>query len=126
MFNLSFGEILIIGTVGILVIGPTRLPETARFIGHFIGRIQRQVTSVKADIKREMALEDMKSIHRQYEDAAQDMQNSILKTGEKLQHEVETASDVAPSPADKDAEKPALAGAADGVAPAAAGEDKPA
>lgn len=71
MFSFSFGEILVIATVGLLVIGPERLPETARFLGHLFGRIRRQVSEVRADIRREMQLEDMKSIHREFTDAAQ-------------------------------------------------------
>ena len=70
MFNFSFGEIFVITLVGLIVIGPERLPETARFLGHLIGRVRRQVNSVRADIHREMQLEDMKNIHREFSDAA--------------------------------------------------------
>ena len=69
MFSFSFGEILVIATVGLIVIGPERLPETARFLGHWFGRIRRQVNEVRTDIRREMQLEDMKSIHREFTDA---------------------------------------------------------
>ena len=69
MFDLGFGEILIISTVALLVIGPERLPETARFLGHLFGRVRRQVNEVRTDIRREMQLEDMKSIHREFTDA---------------------------------------------------------
>lgn len=77
MLGISFGEILIIGTIGLIVIGPKRLPETARFLGHLFGRMQRQVNSVKADIRREMALEDMKTIHREYEETARGVKNAF-------------------------------------------------
>ena len=60
MFGISFGEILLIVTVGLIIVGPKRLPETARFIGHLFSRVHRQVNSVKADIRREMDLEDIK------------------------------------------------------------------
>ena len=69
MFSFSFGEILVIATVGLIVIGPERLPETARFLGHLFGRVRRQVNDVRADIRREMQLEDMKHIHREFTDA---------------------------------------------------------
>lgn len=75
MLGISFGEIIIIATIGLIVIGPKRLPETARFLGHVFGRVQRQVNSVKADIRREMALEDMKKIHREYEETARSVKN---------------------------------------------------
>lgn len=77
MLSIGFSELLIIGTVGLIVIGPKRLPETARFLGHLFGRLQRQIASVKADIRREMAVEDMKSIHREYEEAAEKMRGAF-------------------------------------------------
>lgn len=77
MFNISFGEIFLIVTVGLIVIGPQRLPETARFLGHLISRVQRQASSVKADIRREMDLEDLKNIHREYQSAARNAEESF-------------------------------------------------
>jgi len=75
---------LVIGAVGLIVIGPQRLPQTARFIGHFLGRVQRQVASVKADIKREMALEDMKKIHREYEQTAKQVGEVFADTAKQV------------------------------------------
>lgn len=70
MLSISFGEILLIATVGLVVIGPKRLPQAARFAGHLIGRIQRQVRSVKDDIKREMDAADLQNIQQEYQQAA--------------------------------------------------------
>lgn len=84
MLNIGFSEILVIGAVGLIVIGPQRLPQTARFLGHFIGRVQRQVASVKADIKREMALEDMKNIHREYEESAKSVRDSFDEVANQM------------------------------------------
>ncbi|MGI9337314.1 MAG: Sec-independent protein translocase protein TatB [Gammaproteobacteria bacterium] len=75
MFSISFGEILLIATVGLVVIGPKRLPHAARFAGHLIGRVQRQIQGVKADIKREMDAADVQGIREEYQQAAS-------KTGE--------------------------------------------
>ena len=58
MFNFSFGEIFVILAIGLLVVGPERLPETARFLAHWLKRIRRQVGEVQTDIRREMKLED--------------------------------------------------------------------
>lgn len=77
MLGISLGEILIISAIGLVVVGPKRLPETARFLGHLFNRIQRQVNTVKSDIRREMALEDMKSIHRDYTETARGVQNAF-------------------------------------------------
>lgn len=86
MLGISFGEILIIATIGLLVIGPKRLPETARFIGHLIGRVQRQVNSVKSDIRREMAMEDMKSIKEEYQEVGQNMRNVFDQAASGMSH----------------------------------------
>lgn len=75
MLGIGFGEIMLITVIGLIVIGPKRLPETARFLGHLFGRIQRQISEVKRDIKQEMALEDVKNIHNEYKKAAHDMRN---------------------------------------------------
>ena len=84
MLNIGFSELLIIGAVGLIVIGPQRLPQTARFLGHFFGRVQRQVASVKADIKREMALEDMKKIHQEYEQTANQVRDAFADTAKQV------------------------------------------
>jgi sec-independent protein translocase protein TatB len=95
MLGIGFWELAVVGTVALVVIGPGRLPETARFFGHFLGRIQRQISGVKADIRREMALEDMKKIHREYQDTVQSVRQNISDEAE----EVEKAIDPSPSPA---------------------------
>ena len=52
MFDIGFSEIVVIGVVALIVIGPERLPRTARMLGHLFGRLQRYVNEVKADISR--------------------------------------------------------------------------
>ena len=77
MFNISFGEVVVVAVIGLIVIGPKRLPEAARFVGHLLSRVQRQVADVKSDIRREMDLEDLKSIQREYESAARDIKDDF-------------------------------------------------
>ena len=60
MFGLSFSEIIIIALVALIVIGPERLPKTARALGLLMGRAQRYVNDIKSDIEREMHVEDIK------------------------------------------------------------------
>ena len=107
MFNISFGEIFFVAVVGLIIVGPQRLPEAARFIGHLLSRLQRQVASVKSDIRREMDLEDLKSIKREYEDAARGVQSSFSETAEQLRRAVPTEESVLPAPPAAD-EKPAV------------------
>ncbi len=60
MFGLSFSEIIIIALVALIVIGPERLPKTARALGLLMGRAQRYVNDIKSDIEREMHVDDIK------------------------------------------------------------------
>ena len=93
MFNISFGEVFIIAVIGLAVIGPKRLPETARFVGHLVSRLQRQAASVKNDIRREMELEDIKSIHRDYADAKRDAENAFNSEAQKWRSVAKDAED---------------------------------
>ena len=60
MFDIGFSELVLIGLVALIVIGPERLPRVARTAGHLLGRLQRYVSDVKADINREIQLEELK------------------------------------------------------------------
>ena len=70
MFDIGFTQLLLIGVVALVVLGPERLPRVARTIGHLLGRAQRYVGDVKSDIQREMELEQLKDLKTEMEDAA--------------------------------------------------------
>jgi sec-independent protein translocase protein TatB len=73
----SSGELILIGLVALIVIGPERLPKVARMAGHLLGRLQRYVGEVKADINREMQLDDLKKLQQQVVDQAKGMEQSV-------------------------------------------------
>ena len=104
MFDIGFSELLVIGIVALVVIGPERLPRVARTLGHLAGRLQRYVSDVKADINREMELEDLKkvrdSIHETATSFHTSVQSELSKTETDLNQSVEAAV------ADKPAAKP--------------------
>ena len=77
MFDIGFSELLVIAIVALIVIGPERLPKVARTLGHLFGRMQRYVNDVKADISREMELDELKKMQSSMEDAARSFQNSV-------------------------------------------------
>ena len=79
MFDIGFSELLVIGVVALIVIGPQRLPQVARTLGHLFGRMQRYVNDVKADITREMELDELKKMRASMEDAASSFRNSVDK-----------------------------------------------
>ena len=77
MFDIGFSELLVIAVVALIVIGPQRLPKVARTLGHLFGRMQRYVNDVKADISREMELEELKKLQASMEDTARSMRDSV-------------------------------------------------
>jgi sec-independent protein translocase protein TatB len=79
MFDVGFSEILVIGVVALIVIGPERLPKVARTMGHLMGRMQRYVNDVKADISREMELEELRKLQTDMQEAARSIESSVNK-----------------------------------------------
>ena len=77
MFDISFAEIVVIAVVGLIVVGPERLPKVARTLGYLLGRAQRYVADVKSDIQREMELEEFKKLNASMEGAARSMEETI-------------------------------------------------
>ena len=77
MFDIGFSELLVIGVVALIVIGPEKLPRLARTVGHLAGRLQRYVADVKADINREIELEELRKMRDSMQKAASEMQSSV-------------------------------------------------
>jgi sec-independent protein translocase protein TatB len=77
MFDIAFSELLVIGVVALVVIGPERLPKVARTLGHLFGRLQRYVSQVKSDINREMELSELSKVKSEFEGAAREFQRDI-------------------------------------------------
>jgi len=95
MFDFGFSELLVIGVVALIVIGPERLPKVARTAGHLLGRLQRYVSDVKSDIQREMQLEELKKLQQQVQQQANDLESSMRTQMAKVEAEVhQTAEEV--------------------------------
>ena len=90
MFDISSWELMIIAIVALIVIGPQRLPDVARTVGRWVGRIRRFVVNVKADIDREIQQEELKKALER--DAGLDEIKQIMNT-ERFSIEEEEASD---------------------------------
>jgi sec-independent protein translocase protein TatB len=102
MFDIGASEILLIGVVALIVIGPERLPRVAKTLGLLVGRMQRYVGEVKADINREIELDELRKLKATMQDAARDIQqtvttqvnyidNEFKQTGSEIQKQVESA-----------------------------------
>ena len=77
MFDIGFSEIVVIAVVALIVIGPERLPKAARTMGHIFGRLQRYVNDVKADINREIELDELRKLQKEVQTAAADLKSSV-------------------------------------------------
>ncbi|GHU33883.1 Sec-independent protein translocase protein TatB [Betaproteobacteria bacterium] len=77
MFDIGFSELIVIGIVALVVIGPERLPKVARTTGVLLGRLQRYVSDVKADISREMQLDELKKLQADVQESARNFERSI-------------------------------------------------
>jgi sec-independent protein translocase protein TatB len=85
MFDVGFSEIVVIAVVALIVIGPEKLPKVARTLGHMFGRLQRYVNEVKADINREMEIDELRKLQTQVQDAARDIGQSMTSAAREVE-----------------------------------------
>jgi len=93
MFDIGFSELMVIGVVALVVIGPERLPKVARTMGHVFGRLQRYVTQVKSDISREMELAELGKMKTEFESAARTFQSEVESKASETEREMREATD---------------------------------
>lgn len=77
MIDFGFDKLALIGAVALIVIGPERLPKVARTVGHLLGKAQRYVADVKAEVNRSIELEELKKMKTQFEDAARSVEQTV-------------------------------------------------
>jgi sec-independent protein translocase protein TatB len=77
MFDVGLTELMVIAVVALVVIGPERLPKVARTAGLLLGRLQRYVSDVKADINREMQLDELKKMQQQVSSQVNSLETSV-------------------------------------------------
>ena len=84
MFDIGFSEITLIAVVALVVLGPERLPKTARTLGHLFGRLQRYVNEVKADISREMELDELRKLQGEMQGAARELHQTVTNAANEM------------------------------------------
>jgi sec-independent protein translocase protein TatB len=77
VIDFGFDKIALIGAVALIVIGPEKLPRVARTVGHLIGKAQRYVADVKAEVNRSIELEELKKMKTEFEDAARNVEQTV-------------------------------------------------
>lgn len=89
MFDFSLSELMVVLVVALVVIGPERLPKVARTLGHLYGRAQRYVNGVKADIARDMAMEEVRQLKQKVQEEADAAQRSVSLVNQSLDQQVQ-------------------------------------
>ena len=77
MIDLGISKLALIGAVALVVIGPEKLPRVARTVGALLGKAQRYVADVKAEVNRSMELDELKKMKESVETAARDVESSV-------------------------------------------------
>jgi sec-independent protein translocase protein TatB len=121
MFDIGFSELMVIAVVALIVIGPERLPKVARTVGLLFGRMQRYVNDVKADINREMALDELRKLQANIQETADNLEQSMkqgVSAVESDLNKVAGDAQAAVAPAASPEETAAALAAADALPPA--------
>lgn len=112
MFDVGFTELLLVGLVALLVLGPERLPVAARTAGLWIGRIKRSISSIKAEVEREIGADEIRrQLHNErILDLEREMNRNLLeeKPAEAVSRPTEVAQEQTSAPAEPPAQDPPL------------------
>ncbi|SMB21204.1 Sec-independent protein translocase protein TatB (modular protein) [Sterolibacterium denitrificans] len=79
MLDIAFSELIVIGVVALVVIGPEKLPKVAKTAGILLGRAQRYVNDIKTDLNRQIQFEELKALQAQMAEQARDLENTVKK-----------------------------------------------
>ena len=77
MIDLGLSKMALIGAVALIVIGPEKLPRVARTVGTMLGKAQRYVADVKAEVNRSMELDELKKMKESVESAAREVEQTV-------------------------------------------------
>jgi len=106
MFDFGFSELVVIAVIGLIVLGPERLPRVARQAGQWLGKLQRYVSDVKSDINRQMELEELRKLQTEVKDAASNLESSFRSSVAQAQSEVDSLAGTLQGSGGAQAEEP--------------------
>jgi sec-independent protein translocase protein TatB len=98
MIDLGLTKIALIGVVALVVIGPEKLPRVARMAGTLYGRAQRYILQVKTEVSREIELDELRKMHKDVQDAASDVSQSISTSMNEVESSMQSALSDTPTP----------------------------
>jgi sec-independent protein translocase protein TatB len=90
MFDIGFSELMIIGIVALVVLGPERLPKVAKQAGEWMGKLQRYVADVKSDINRQMEVAELRKMQEEVKDAARSIESSVQSSLNETKKELDS------------------------------------
>jgi sec-independent protein translocase protein TatB len=91
MIDLGLSKLAVIGVVALVVIGPERLPKVARMAGTLFGRAQRYINEVKAEVSREIEIEELRNMQKEMAQAATNVEQTIAKNLSEVEQSVSSA-----------------------------------
>jgi len=93
LFDVAFSELVVIAIIALVIIGPEKLPRVARTLGAITGRLQRYVTTIKADVEREMQMEELQKVQQEIRRNASQIQAELnLDAQQTVTHEQKPGS----------------------------------
>ena len=95
MIDLGLDKMALIGIVALVVIGPEKLPRVARTVGTLLGKAQRYVNDVKAEVNRSMELEELRKMKDTVETAARDVESSVSSAASDFEKQWQDATSTA-------------------------------
>jgi sec-independent protein translocase protein TatB len=84
MFDISFAELMMIAVVALLVVGPDKLPQVARTVGAFVGRLQRYAAQVKEEVNRDARFEELQKLQQEIKQGAGQVESSMMAGANKV------------------------------------------
>lgn len=93
MIDIGISKLALIGAVALVVIGPEKLPRVARTVGTLLGKAQRYVADVKAEVNRSMELDELKKMKESVETAARDVEQSVHSASSDFEKDWRDATD---------------------------------
>jgi len=92
MFDSGFLEMLIIGLIALMVVGPERLPGLASKVGKLMGKARAFVANTRQDIEKEIRAEEMRSMLSKQEEEINELRDMVKNSGKKFAGEVDNIS----------------------------------
>jgi len=89
MFDIGFSELVVIAVVALIVLGPERLPRAARFAGLWVRRARAQWYSVKTELERELAAEDLKRSVDEAKAGFREVETQLRAAGQEVQRQLD-------------------------------------